>query len=70
MLTAFEKQYATGANTENILELLETTLRDISNQWGDCIERIRAAGWDVDIANLETSSGSRIHVTAESLQAM
>ena len=66
----FRKQYATGANTENILELLEITLRDISNQWGDCIERIRAAGWDLDIANLETSSGSRIHVTAGSLQAM
>ncbi len=63
----FRKQYATGANTENILELLEITLRDISSQWGDCIERIRAAGWDVDIANLETSSGSRIRVTTESL---
>ena len=66
----FGKQYATGANTENLLQLLEVTLRDISNQWGDSVERMRAAGWDVDIANLETSSGSRIHVTAESLQAI
>ena len=66
----FGKQYATGANTENLLQLLEVTLRDISIQWGDSVERMRAAGWDVDIANLETSSGSRIHVTAESLQAI
>lgn len=66
----FGKQYATGANTENLLQLLEMTLRDISNRWDDSIERIRAAGWDIDIANLETSSGSRIRVTTESLQTM
>lgn len=66
----FRKQYATGANTENLLQLLEITLRDISNQWDDSIERIRAAGWDIDVANLETSSGSRIRLTEESLQAM
>lgn len=66
----FGKQYATGANTGTLLQLLEITLRDISNQWGDSVERMRAAGWDVDIANLETSSGSRIHVTAESLPAI
>ena len=59
----FAKQYATGANTEKLLQLLEVTLRDISNQWGDYMARIRAAGWDTDVANLETSSGSRIHVS-------
>lgn len=66
----FEKQYATGANTEDLLQLLERTLRNISDQWDDSMERIRAVGWDIDIANLETSSGSRISVSAESLQAM
>ena len=60
-------QYATGASTENLLELFEITLRDISNQWDDFVERIRAAGWDIDVANLETTSGSRICLTAESL---
>ena len=64
------KQYATGASPEVILQLLERTLKDISSEWDDSIERIRAAGWNIDIANLETSSGSRIHVSAESLQAM
>ena len=66
----FGKQYAIGASPEVILQLLERTLKDISQEWDDSIERIRAAGWNIDIANLETSSGSRIHVTAESLQAM
>lgn len=58
----FAKQYATGANTEDLLQLLEMTLSDISDQWGDYMERIRAAGWEVDVANLETSSSSRIHI--------
>ena len=58
----FEKQYATGANTEDLLQLLEMTLSDISDQWGDYMERIRAAGWDIDVANLETSLSSRIHI--------
>lgn len=66
----FGEQHATGAKTEDLLQLLEITLRDISNKWGDFVERISAAGWDVDIANLETSSGSRICLTAESMQAV
>ena len=61
----FEKQYATGANTENLLQLLEITLRNISDQWEESMERIRAVGWDIDIANLETLSGSRINVGVE-----
>ena len=65
---AHRLQYATGANTEDLLQLFEMTLRDISDQWSDSIERIRAAGWDVDIAHLETSSGSRICLTAENRQ--
>lgn len=66
----FEKHYATGANTKNLLQLLEITLRNICDQWDDSMERIRAVGWDIDIANLETSPGSRISISAESLQAM
>ena len=65
----FGKQYATGANRDTSLELFGRTLRDLSSQWGDLVKRIRAAGWDVDIANLETSSGSRIRLTAERVQA-
>ena len=66
----FGTQHSTGANTDDLLRLLDTTLSDISNQWDDSIERLRAAGWDIDIANLETSSGSRVRVGAESLQVI
>ena len=66
----FTKQYATGATTENLLQLFEITLRDISNQWDEIVERIRRAGWDIDVANLETSSGSRIRFTTDGLQAL
>ena len=65
----FTKQYATSASTEDLLQLFEVTLRDISNKWDDLVERIRSAGWDIDVANLETSSSSRIRFTAEGLQA-
>lgn len=66
----FGRQHATGANTEDLLQLLEVTLRDITNQWDDSVERIKAAGWDIDTANLETSSGSRIRLNTKGLQAM
>ena len=62
----FVEQYPTGANAEATLQLLEMALRDISNQWDGLVERIQAAGWDVDIANLETTSGSRICLATES----
>ena len=58
------KNYATGASTENLLQLFEMTLRDISKVWGHYTERIRAAGWDINVANLETVSGSRISLAA------
>ena len=64
----FVDQYATGASTENVLQLLEITLRDISERWDDMVERIKNAGWDTDVANLETWSGSRICLTAERVQ--
>lgn len=64
----FEEDYATGASTPNLLELLEVTLRDISNHWDGYMERIITSGWDINIANLETGSGSRISLTAENPQ--
>ena len=56
-------QYATGARDDQIFEILETTLVDHSKQWEHLIERLVTAGWDVDVSNLETVSGTRIHVT-------
>lgn len=58
----FQNQDATGATTDKILQMLNLSLMELSIQWGDCIERMRAAGWDIDIANLETTSGTRIRM--------
>lgn len=55
-------QYATSATADKILQILESSLMELSNQWDDCIVRIRSAGWDMDVANLETTSGTRIRV--------
>ncbi|KAL8782976.1 MAG: hypothetical protein Q9195_009519 [Heterodermia aff. obscurata] len=65
-------QYATGARDDWIFEILETTLVDLSKQWEHLIDRLVTAGWDVDVSNLETVSGTRIQstqiVTATSTQ--
>jgi len=53
---------ATSAATDKVLQTIATALMDISGKWDDYIERIVAAGWDIDIANLETSSGTRIDI--------
>ena len=62
-----ENEHATGATIDKTVELLESSLIDICNQWDDCIERMKAAGWDVDIASLETTSATRIRLHAEGI---
>lgn len=61
-----EQQYATGAGSAQIFQLLETTLTELSVQWEDSIERMKVAGWDVDIANLETFGHTRICLKQDS----
>ena len=39
---------------------LEDTLVDLSRTFASNLQRLRSAGWDVDTAALETSSGRRI----------
>ncbi|KAL8733339.1 MAG: hypothetical protein Q9166_002163 [cf. Caloplaca sp. 2 TL-2023] len=56
------EQDATSAAFEPDLELHRTTLEDLSSRWPDCIDQLRTAGWDVEIASLETTSGSRIRL--------
>ncbi|KAL8688761.1 MAG: hypothetical protein Q9218_005407 [Villophora microphyllina] len=53
---------ATSASFERMLDLHRSSLQDLSSRWADCIQRLRTAGWDVDIASLETRSGSRIRL--------
>ncbi|KAL8636840.1 MAG: hypothetical protein Q9228_005814 [Teloschistes exilis] len=53
---------ATSASFEFTLDLQRSSLQDLSSRWSDCIQRLRTAGWDIDVASLETTSGSRICV--------
>lgn len=47
-------------NEEAIFTALKDTLADLSRSFESHIQRLRTAGWDVDIAALETSPGRRI----------
>lgn len=58
-------QLATSA-TEKVLESVESSLSEVSDCWPTCMERLKAAGWDLDIASLETASGTRIKVDTKS----
>ena len=43
-----------------MLRLLSTTLGDLSNRWEGDVSSLKAAGWDLDSASLETQSATRI----------
>ena len=53
---------ATSASSDKLFDLLENMLTTLSKRWNSCIERLEAAGWDVNVANLETASGTRIRL--------
>lgn len=56
-------QPATRATEKlKLLESVESSLLEVSDCWPACMERLEAAGWDLDIGSLETASGSRIKV--------
>ncbi len=52
--------------TEEILSLVESSLIDVCKCWLTCIGQLKAAGWDVDVASLETASGTRIRLDVDS----
>ena len=62
----FNQEDATSASVDKSLNLLESMLMDLSKRWKDCLERLEAAGWHVGVANLETRSGTRIRLQANS----
>lgn len=59
---AHQGQKLTTSATEKVLESVESSLLEVSDCWPACMERLKVAGWDLDIASLETASGSRIKV--------
>lgn len=64
-LSAQQGQQLTTKATEKVLESVESSLLEVSDCWPACMERLKAAGWDLDIASLETASGSRIKLDTE-----
>ena len=57
-------RHATSAAFEENFNLHKSTLQNLSARWTDCVNRLRTAGWDINIGNLETVPGSRIHLQA------
>jgi hypothetical protein len=55
-----DQEHATSARHEQVFKALQSTLTSLSKQWDHLIERLIAAGWDIETANLETTSGTRI----------
>lgn len=53
------------AGKDEILELVQQSLSDVSECWDTCSEQLKAAGWDIDVASLETASGTRIRLDVQ-----
>lgn len=47
----------------DVCEIIRSTLSGLNKNLEGYIERIKFAGWDTDIASLETSSGTRIKLS-------
>ena len=45
----------------DVLQVIQQTLKMVSKSIDECVQKLRAAGWDTDMANLETTSTTRLH---------
>lgn len=59
---------ATSAQSAGEVTLLRlaATLRDLSTHWVEGLASLKAAGWELDAANLETTSATRIRLRLDS----
>ncbi|MDI1487152.1 MAG: hypothetical protein OHK93_006420 [Ramalina farinacea] len=53
---------ATGATPDKVLGVIQQVRTDLSTRWVACMQDIKSAKWDLNNANLETTSGLRLHV--------
>ena len=60
----FQGHVATSATPEQVLSAVEEVRKELSKTWAGCMEQMKAAGWDIDIASIETTSGLRVHLDA------
>ena len=55
----------TGTAVDDMLLLLDEVQKELSSLWPGCLEQMKAAGWDLSVANIETKSGLRITLGSE-----
>lgn len=55
-----DRGHAISARHDQVFETLQSTLTSLSKQWDHFVERLMAAGWDIEAANLETMPSTRI----------
>ena len=53
---------ATSAAPLEVLGAIEKVRKDLSSIWVGCMEQMKGAGWDINVANIETASGLRIRL--------
>ena len=53
---------ATMSSDETLMQLLTSSLGELTSRWHADVAALKAAGWDVDTASLETTSARRIQV--------
>lgn len=53
---------ATGATPDKVLGVIQDVRIELSTRWVACMQDIKSAKWDLNNANLETTSGLRLHL--------
>ena len=61
----YQIDHATGAESseQGTLQLLTSTLGELSSRWETDMDSLTAAGWDIGTASLETTSATRISLS-------
>ena len=50
-----------GEKLDGVLQIVQQTFKMVSEKFDECLQELRAAGWDTDVASLETTSTTRLH---------
>ena len=58
----YREHVAISATPEEVLSAVKEVRKELLDVWVACMEQMNAAGWDTDIANIETASGLRIRL--------
>ena len=56
---------AINETNESVFNVAETTLHELTNRWESWMKQMKTAGWDTQVASLETVSGTRIHLAVK-----